>query len=174
MTKRFRKPRRFYFLKTFLNLKASRLKSNSFFCQSVSFLILLFGSGACQHGKGALIKETPLNISETRMAIVRVIGEPRHVSENGRELVSNYYDENGVSVVLKKNPDERYYSHVTILGDRRPYDILVEVKMEELDDGKYYFVSNDKKREKRLSQQIQDSLNQSREKRNMFDDFRPY
>ena len=46
--------------------------------------------------EGTLLPETQLNMSESRKAIIAVIGKPREISENGRELFSDFYDSRGL------------------------------------------------------------------------------
>lgn len=125
---------------------------------------------------GVLLKDTPLNISETRKAIAGVIGQPRATSENGREMVSKYYDRKGNNdETHMKTSRERLSTHIAILGDRRPYDIQVEVVVEIRDkDGKYQVVERDESRALKISKDIQKALVQSRDNRNLIDDFRAY
>jgi len=124
---------------------------------------------------GVFLRETPLNISETRRAVVSVIGQPRLTSENGRELVSKYYDRKGNSDDQTKNARERLSTHVTVLGDRRPYDIQIEVVVEIRDkSGTYQIVERDDYRAEKIAQDIQKALVQSRDNRNIIDDFKPF
>ena len=125
---------------------------------------------------GVVLKDTPLNISETRKAVAGVIGQPRATSENGREMVSKYYDRKGNKDEAQlKTARERLSTHVTILGDRRPYDIQVEVVVEIRDhDGKYQVVERDEGRAQTVAKEIQKALVQSRDNRNLIDDFRAY
>jgi len=135
---------------------------------------ILLSLASCQT-TGVFLRETPLNISETRKAVVSVIGQPRITSENGRELFSNFYDRKGHSDEESKNLRERLYTHVTILGDRRPYDIQIEVVVELRDKGgAYRKVENDDARAEKIAVDIQKALVQSRDNRNIIDDFRPY
>lgn len=141
------------------------------------WLTLLFSLpflAGCQTS-GVFLRETPLNISETRKAVVSVIGQPRSTSENGREMLSKFYDRKGNSDDQSKNARERLYTHVTILGDRRPYDIQIEVVVEVRDrDGTYQVVEKDDARAEKIALNIQKALVQSRDNRNIIDDFRPY
>lgn len=139
--------------------------------RTLSFVFLL----GCQT-KGVVLRETPLNISETRKAVASVIGQPRATSINGRELVSRYYDRKGNTDELAlKNNRERLSTHVIILGDRRPYDIQIEVVVEIRDrEGKYQVVDRDEGRAEKIAKDIQNALVQSRDNRNLIDDFRPY
>lgn len=136
------------------------------------FFYILTG---CQT-QGVVLRDTPLNISETRKAIVSVIGQPRTTSENGREMVSKYYDRKGTKDEEQmKTVRERFSTHITILGDRRPYDIQIEVVVEIRDhDGKYQVVERDEARAQAISIEIQKALVQSRDNRNLIDDFRAY
>jgi hypothetical protein len=139
-----------------------------------SFLISLFIFAGCQTN-GVYLRETPLNISETRRAVASVIGQPRATSENGREMLSKYYDRKGNSEDQIKTARERLSTHVTILGDRRPYDIQIEVVVEIRDrEGVYQVVEKDDVRADKIAQDVQKALVQSRDNRNIIDDFRPY
>lgn len=142
---------------------------------TVSTLILVaFLFLACQT-TGVYLRETPLNVSETRRAIVTVIGQPRLTSENGREMRSKYYDRRGNTDDSVKTARERLHTHVTVLGDRRPYDIQIEVLVEIRDrNGVYQEVERDDHRAEKIAQDIQKALVQSRDNRNIIDDFRPY
>jgi hypothetical protein len=146
-------------------MKASKLLMSLFF---VSLL-------ACQ-SDGVFLRDTPLNISETRKAIASVMGQPRATSENGREMVSKYYDRKGNrDEEALKSSRERLSTHTTILGDRRPYDIQVEVVVEIRDhDGKFQVVERDEGRAEKIAKEIQKALVQSRDNRNLIDDFRAY
>jgi hypothetical protein len=64
---------------------------------------------------------------------------------------------------------------VTILGDRRPYDIQIEVVVEIRDkEGIYQVVERDDARAEKIAKDIQKALVQSRDNRNIIDDFKPY
>jgi hypothetical protein len=141
----------------------------------ILFSLLFIALVGCQTD-GVVLHDTPLNISETRIAVARVMGQPRLTSENGREMVSKYYDRKGNSDedVIKKGR-ERLSTHIIILGDRRPYDIQVEVVVEIRDhEGKYQVVERDEARADKVAKDIKKALVQSRDNRNLIDDFRPY
>lgn len=129
---------------------------------------------SCTTG-GVILRETPLNVSESRRAIVGVIGEPRSISQNGREIVSQYYDKKNKTIEKMDMAKERYYSHLTILGDRRPYDIQVEVLVEgRNEDGGFDVVDQDDEKAGILAERLRQALNQSRDTRNVIDDFRSF
>lgn len=129
---------------------------------------------SCRTG-GVIIRETPLNVSETRRAVMSVIGEPRSISQNGREIVSQFYDKKNKNIEKMDMARERYYTHVIVLGDRRPYDVQVEVLVEgRNEDGGFDLLDRDDDRAGVIAEKIRQSLNQSRDNRNVIDDFRSF
>ncbi len=122
---------------------------------------------------GILIPETPLNMSETRKAVTKVIGKPRAISENGRELFSAYYDSHGLDLDPVKST-ERLHTHVLILNDRRPYDIRVVVVVEQKRGPQFVRIGFDKERSKKIADRIIRALHESRDNRNVIDDFQPF
>jgi hypothetical protein len=150
-----------------------KLRILFFILKLITAASTMFVTG-CQTS-GVVLHETPLNISETRKAIVSVMGQPRATSENGRELTSKYYDRKGNMEDPAKMGRERLFTHVTILGDRRPYDIQVEVVVEVKDHaGSFQVVEKDEARAEKVAVQIEKALVQSRDNRNVIDDFRPF
>lgn len=139
----------------------------------IAFLFTVVLAG-CQT-TGVLLRDTPLGVSETRKVIVSVVGEVREVSENGRELFSKYYDRKGNPIQSMDMAKERYYSHLIVLGDRRPYDINVDVIVEARDqDGTWELVDHDDHKSAVLADKLKKALNQSRDSRNVIDDFRSF
>ncbi|MGE5086378.1 MAG: hypothetical protein ACM3MG_08780 [Bacillota bacterium] len=144
---------------------------NSFLLFFFSLSILLSG---CQT-TGVVLRETPLGISETRRVVVSVIGETRGISENGRELYSKYYDKKGKNIEKMDMAKERYFTQVIVLGDRRPYDVQVEVLIEARDqDGHWELVDRNDDKAAVVADKIRKALNQSRDSRNVIDDFRSF
>lgn len=137
------------------------------------FLSLMFSLG-CQV-PGIILKETPLSVSETRKAIVVVAGEPRTISSNGRELYSKYYDRDNRSILKMDGVQERFYSLFIVLGDRRPYDISVQVIRELRNvEGQFQKVGLDDSRAQQLADRLKKALIESRDNRNVLDDFRSF
>lgn len=135
------------------------------------YTLLLSG---CRTG-GVILRETPLNVSETRRAVMSVIGEPRSVSSNGRELLSHYYDKKNNKIEKMNLARERYFTHVTVLGDRRPYDVQVEVLVEgRTEEGTFELIDRDDDRAAGVAEKIRTALNEGRDNRNVIDDFRTF
>ena len=98
------------------------------------------------------------------------------VSTNGREFFSNYFvvAPNG-RFVKSKYPPKRYRAHVFILGDRRPYNIVVRVAVQlRNSDGDYDTDHFNKGMARVISRRIQITLHESLEQRNFIDDFRAF
>jgi hypothetical protein len=128
----------------------------------------------CRTG-GVFLKETPLNASDTRKVVVSVIGVPISTNDNGRELVSKFHDKTGKEIEKPTQVKRRYFTRVSILGDRRPYDIQVEVFYEQKDAaGKYVIINQDYSLAEERANQIMKLLNEGRDRRNVIDDFKPY
>lgn len=139
----------------------------------ILFFFLSFIFFGCET-TGVLIQETPLNISETRKVISSVIGQPRIVSQNGRELTSRFFDRNGRYPDNIEKAKERLQTVVTVLGDRRPYTIKVEVLVEvKLQEDVYELSDRDDKMAEKLAARIKEALYQSQMNRNVIDDFKP-
>jgi len=130
---------------------------------------------SCRSG-GIVLRDTPLGLSDTRVAIVTVIGQPRSMSTNGRELFSKYYDVNGKNIEKMDLIRERFTTHVYVLGDSRPYDVKVEVIVEERTEGDHFEVEDhDEKRAQDVADKIHKALNLSRDSnRNVIDDFHSF
>jgi|GEM_PF-859246 len=161
-----------------MNIKIAYLNISNVYCRIFlkGFIFSLMGFFlGCQTSKGTIIKETPLLLEQTRKVIVSVIGEPRGVTENGRDFYSSYFDKKEVPLLSDEQPLFRYYTFVSIRGDRRPYDIIVDViKEKKISEKKYELNDHDETLAKRVANKIKQMLNQSRDKRNVIDDFRPF
>lgn len=134
------------------------------------FALLLSGCAT----RGIVVPNNMHSIGEIRAAIVQVIGEPRLVSKDQRELFSQYFSPRPDP---KFDPDvskERLTARFNILGDRRPYDVRVEVTSEKKVAGVYKKIGENLSMSKRVAKELKERLNQSREGRSLIDDFRPF
>jgi hypothetical protein len=123
---------------------------------------------------GVIVPNNMYSIGEIRAAIVQVVGEPRFVSKDQRELLSQYFSPRPDP---NFNPDiskERLVATFNILGDRRPYDVRVEVTTEKKISGAYKRAGENSMMSKRVAKELKERLNQSREGRSLIDDFRPF
>lgn len=148
-----------------------KLKTKTLFVV-FTFLVLIFS--ACQ--SGVLIAESNLPVPEHRRAVVAAIGEPRLMSQNGRELTSPYHDRNFKYLEVTAKTKRRYYTKVIILGARRPYDVQVQVRIEARNPETNVFqdVGLDENLSMTRAKAIKEMLNQSREKVQTIDGSNPF
>lgn len=125
---------------------------------------------------GYYIQNSNLPIPESRVAITAVIGKPRVISLNGRELSSVYHDAKFEPLEESKNIKRRYYTKVIILGPRRPYEISIQVVKEALDPKTMNFVDLglDDSLSKRRAIEIKRALNKSLESYQTVDGDSPF
>ncbi len=139
------------------------------------FIAPLFLAACISSEVGVVIEESQGSLQETRHHIAAILGEPKDVSENGREVFSNYFSAKGVYIAPQDNVKERFFSHILILGERRPYDIDVRVYREtRRKNGLYIATGLDMAQSKKLALKLKAALNESREKRNVIDDFQAF
>ena len=115
-----------------------------------------------------------MSLLSIRKVIISIIGEPREISQNQREFFSNYTHPNGNFIAESENINSRIYSRVVILGERRPYDIQVQVLIETKSNGTFETTGIDKQRTKGLVNELNLKLNQSRINGNNIDEFRAF
>jgi hypothetical protein len=139
---------------------------------SVSFLVSFIMGCA---GPGTYIHESDISLTESRKALVKLYGEPRSISQNGREFLTNYMDKKGRILESVKKAKERRYAHIKILGERRPYEILVNVVVQaQSEPGVYETLDNDEVLSDQLAVEIKKELLKSLENRNIIDDFNAF
>lgn len=140
--------------------------------KKLSLLLILIYFTGCRSG-GTILRGSTDSLNDIKKAIVSTVGQPRSIADEGKEIISGYHDKNFEEA--KENAKERYYSRISILGDRRPYDIQVEVFVEtKVGNKKYELIGEDLRLAEKLSKKIKSALNQGRENKNVIDDFRPY
>ncbi len=99
-------------------------------------------------------------------------------SPNGREFMSKYYQVIKGSYKDAEDSVDRFYAHVAILGDRRPYVIEIKVLQEERvlqgESVGYERVGYSLRLAKELEKTIRLRLTKRREDLNIIDDFRAF
>lgn len=104
----------------------------------------------------------------------------RTVSSNGREFFSEYFVIVGNKARAANQGNVRYYAHVYVLGDRRPYIIegLVRKEVRESSfsgkDVEYSAAGVDDELTSVLVQKLKAALTKSRGDLNIIDDFRVF
>lgn len=128
---------------------------------------------SCATGHETL-QEQNYSLGEIKQVIVSVIGDPRSQSQNQRTFVSQYFGPKSDRKFDPQKSKKRSFAEITILGDRRPYDISVDVHVEERRGNEYERIGEDEKKADQLASEIHERLHKGIENRNVIDDFRAF
>lgn len=142
--------------------------------QRLIYMILFAFISGCVSPSGVRIEGETSSLNDIRAAVKSVLGDPRKISQNQREIYSPYFSPVADAKFDENKSKERAFSKVEIHGDRRPYDITIEVFIEEKQHGKYVAVDRDVRLATRFRDEIRKKLNESRDSRNVIDDFRAF
>ena len=113
------------------------------------------------------------------------------ISPNGRTYTSKYFDPNTIDAERTTDADEgikreRATVIATVLGDRRPYDVEIEVRVDQDEDagklkknddyieGAWSSVGADKGLAKYFKERLANYLARLERNKNIIDDFRPF
>jgi len=143
--------------------------------------LILSGCAALQREpQGVHLKELEGSLSEIRSAAAAALPMGhRGVSSNGREIFSKHFLVSGNGDVRPAGDAlERFFATVTILGDRRPYDVKVVVAHEKRvlrgDNFVYVIDYYDTMLARDVGRKLEVELAKRREDRNIIDDFRVF
>lgn len=135
--------------------------------------------GACVTTKPGAVTIEDLNmpLADLQAVVSGVMPEGLlRVSQNEREFFSNFFVIANQRTKPAGNSNVRFYAHILVLGDRRPYNIKTMVKEERRPsaNGEFREVAIDKRMSLLLSQLIQKRLSKRPSDRNVIDDFRVF
>lgn len=141
-------------------------------------LISLVWIVSCTSGVKVTDVELPLTVIQ-QSVIGSLPSAVRDQSINGREFISDYYGGDKQKRFDPQKSPRRYYAHVIVLGDRRPYDIEIIVNVEKRVDngrgvGHYQLFGYDESASQTLAEKIRDDLSKKRGETNIIDDFRAF
>lgn len=134
--------------------------------KALGIIAVLFFLVSCQTPKGLSGRSFSLATVKKAVTSSLPVGL-RKKSANGREFYSRYFRRPG-------SRSDRAYVVVKVLGDRRPYNIVVDVHVERKEKGQWVFFEKDPWLAKRVSKKIKKKLSTSRNERNVIDDFRAF
>ena len=151
----------------------------------VTSFVFVFSFMGCatlqgEHPDSLIIEEVDWPVTEIRQVLAAVIpAGVRTMSPNGREIQGRHFlvTRNGE---FKEAGDalQRYYTHIKILGDRRPYKLEILVTHEERvlrgNQFTYVVTGYDKRLAKQIENKLRAELTKRREDRNIIDDFRVF
>lgn len=136
----------------------------------VSFMIL----SSCMTTRYYKNDEIDFSLGEIKQTFFSMVGNPRLVSENDRELESPYFSRRKESPYVDGKSPERLYAKLYILGDRRPYTLEIHVFVEKRTGKEYEQSDESKEHSERLGLELVNRLTQMKQKRNVIDDFRVF
>ncbi len=128
----------------------------------------------CASEETVTLSDGEQSLAELKKAIVAVMGDPRKLSENQREFTSQYFSKKADPTFDPEKSKERLYATMTVLGARRPYDIEIRAFVERKVGKHYELYGEDSPTAKKLAKELKEKLNQSRDGRNVIDDFRAF
>ena len=137
-------------------------------------LILFFSLVSCASNE-VRIDNLPRPVAQIQKAIAKAmpLGEPR-TNKSKRKFTSKPFLYKGTDFVPPSNSRVRYFSVVEILGDRRPYSILIEVFKTQRLNSEFIVVGKDRYIANVLSKTIQYQLSKGLKNGNAIDDFRVF
>lgn len=122
-----------------------------------------------------VMDDVDASASDIRKAFVMSFGEPKEISENGRVLISKYHDQKGKFEESASTAKIRRYTKIEIMGDRRPFNVNMDVHVEQMQSDKSYEdIDTDERLANEMAKRLKKSLNQSLGNRNAIDDLRAF
>lgn len=151
----------------------------SFFAKLKSWVVVgaVLVFAGCESGEGVRLADQAYGLNDIRAVIAEMCGgKLRQVNPSNREMESPYYSRKKDDINFDAaTAKERLATRFQILGDRRPYQIYVQVNVEKrVGRNSYELVGEDPKLSEKTAQELEKLLHESLGKRNMIDDFRPF
>lgn len=134
--------------------------------------ILYLGLVSCS--SPSRIENQNHSLVNIKKVIISVIGEPRLLRNNQRVYYSEYFGRKSDNQFDPQKSPVRYYTLISVAGDRRPYDLDVEVIVEKKNGQFFEEIGSDEKLAIEIAEKIKSRLNQGLEDRNVIDDFRAF
>lgn len=138
--------------------------------------VLLLVTGCAGFSKTQVIRDLNVAMADLQKVVRSALPISKRIeSQNSREFYSAYFVYRNGEYEKAENAKVRYTAHISILGDRRPYTIEVEVPVEgRSSTGEYMLIKYDEGHAKVITRRIQKALYERREDRNIIDDFRVF
>ncbi len=130
--------------------------------------------GACALMSPASLEDQNVSVSQIKNAVVSVAGDIRKLEGGGRIIYTTYFDRSRKILLFNEKPGVRYFSIVRVIGDRRPYDIDVEVVRETLVRGTYVETGSDEEIATAFSQDLAEKLKIEKTGKSVVDDFKAF
>lgn len=142
-------------------------------CKTFGFLSAILVLVSCTSAGEQIrsINRTAADIKATIRARYNIVSSV----DNGREVITGPLKIDPKDKTPRDQLRERCYMRIVIVGDRRPYDVLVEAYIErKTPEGKWEEEGLDEDLSHELAQELHKYLIESREHWNFIDDFRAF
>lgn len=123
---------------------------------------------------GAKVKNVNYTVEEIRIAVAKISTSIRKGGGNERSFETNYFSRRAVKNFDPARAKERAYARFTVFGDRRPYQILVEVIIESRSGVGFKESGKDRGLANQIALDLSSALTKSREDRNAIDSFKAF
>jgi len=138
-------------------------------------LATLLGLCGCVSTDG--VESDPIMLSTNRLhqaARFALVDSIKSRSQNTRTYISHHHIPGTDVNALAKPGEPRGQVTIHILGDRRPYRLLVVYRVDKYENGTYHFDRYDNEIAQKFLKRMQDYLASRPVERDMIDDFKPY
>lgn len=142
------------------------------FLYKLILVVVYFYLLACV--SGAKIKNVNYTVEEIRIAVAKISTSIRKGGGNERTFETNYFSRRAVKNFDPARSKERAFARFTVLGDRRPYQILVEVIIEARSGIGFKESGKDRALANQIALDLSSALTKSREDRNAIDSFKAF
>jgi len=122
---------------------------------------------------GFYLDDVNRSMGDIRTAVKNVYGI-QSMNHNQRILITPPLKKNLNDPTPIKDLRERVYARIVIVGDQRPYRVLVEVYEENKVENDWVELDVDEGLSKEFARELNLELIESRDKRNVIDDFRAF
>lgn len=138
----------------------------------ISTLFILIGLSGCITS-GYYLEDVNRTMADVRTAIRNLYGI-QSMNENERIITTPPLKKDPNDTTPIKQMKERVYARIVIVGDQRPYRILVQVYEERKINGEWVELDIDESLSREFAREIHRELIQSLDNRNVIDDFRAF
>jgi hypothetical protein len=133
------------------------------------FLVL----AACSK-PGVTVRDANNSMGEIKSIISGLTGEPKEISDDRRQFTSQYFGRAKDKKFDAQKSHERFYARYTIVSDRRPYNVLVQVVKERKSSEGYREDGLDAEMTRKLAKELDHRLKNGNTSKSLIDDFRSF
>ena len=123
---------------------------------------------------GVKVDDLSYSLEEIRAAIKVVATDFKYVDPLKRKYESIYFPKNRKKNFDPEKHSPRYYARFIIVGDRRPFTVVIDVIAQVKEEGEWVERGSDEELSQRLAADLRKALAEGRVQRNAVDSFRAF